>query len=71
MLFIKRKPKTDEEQILAFIKNAHSEEEDATVLFNELTDSAAIDYASYNLLAAKTKYANLIRLAKEKGMSVQ
>lgn len=70
MLFIKRKPKTEEEQILAFIKNAHSEVEDATVLFNELTDSAAIDYASYNLLAAKTKYANLIRLAKEKGMSV-
>ena len=70
MVFIKRKPKTEEEQILAFIKNAHSEVEDATVLFNELTDSAAIDYASYNLLAAKTKYANLIRLAKEKGMSV-
>ena len=70
MLFIKRKPKTEEEQILAFIKNPHSEVEDATVLFNELTDSAAIDYASYNLLAAKTKYANLIRLAKEKGMSV-
>ena len=70
MLFIKRKPKTEEEQILAFIKNAHSVVEDATVLFNELTDSAAIDYASYNLLAAKTKYANLIRLAKEKGMSV-
>ena len=70
MLFIKRKRKTEEEQILAFIKNAHSEVEQATVLFNELTDAAAIDYASYNLLAAKTKYANLIRLAKEKGMSV-
>ena len=70
MLFIKRKPKTEEELILTFIKNAHSEVEQATVLFNELTDSAAVDYASYNLLAAKTKYANLIRLAKEKGMSV-
>ena len=70
MLLIKRKPKTEEEQILAFIKNAHSEVEQATLLFNELTDSAAIDYAAYNLLAAKTKYANLIRLAKEKGMSV-
>ncbi|MBR4019882.1 MAG: DUF2508 family protein [Firmicutes bacterium] len=69
-MFIKRKPKTEEEQILAFIKNAHSEVEQATILFNELTDSAAIDYAAYNLLAAKTKYANLIRLAKEKGMSV-
>ncbi|MBR3786438.1 MAG: DUF2508 family protein [Firmicutes bacterium] len=70
MLFIKRKPETEEEQILSFIKNAHSEVEQATLLFNEMTDSAAIDYAAYNLLAAKTKYANLIRLAKEKGMSV-
>ncbi|MBR5489026.1 MAG: DUF2508 family protein [Firmicutes bacterium] len=67
---MKKKWKTEEEQILAFIKNAHTEVEEATVLFNELTDSAAIDYASYNLLAAKTKYSNLIRLAKEKGMSV-
>ena len=70
MKFMKKKWKTEEEQILAFIKNAHTEVEEATVLFNELTDSAAIDYASYNLLAAKTKYSNLIRLAKEKGMSV-
>ncbi len=70
MTFMKKKWKTEEEQILAFIKNAHTEVEEATVLFNELTDSAAIDYASYNLLAAKTKYSNLIRLAKEKGMSV-
>ena len=70
MTFMKKKWKTEEEQILAFIKNAHTEVEEATVLFNELTDSAAVDYASYNLLAAKTKYSNLIRLAKEKGMSV-
>lgn len=67
---MKRKWKSEEEQILAFLKSAHSEVEDATLLFNELTDAAAIDYASYNLLAAKTKYSNLIRLAKEKGMSV-
>ena len=67
---MKRKWKTEEEQILAFIKNAHSEVEQATLLFNELTDSAAVDYAVYNLLAAKTKYANLLRLAKEKGMSL-
>lgn len=67
---MKRKWKTEEEQILAFIKNAHSEVEQATLLFNELTDSAAIDYASYNLLAAKTKYSYLIRIAKEKGMSL-
>jgi len=70
MLFIKRKPKTEEEQILSFIKNAHSEVEQATILFNEMTDAAAIDYAAYNLLAAKSKYSYLLRIAKEKGMSV-
>ena len=67
---MKRKWKSEEEQILAFLKNAHTEVEDATLLFNEMTDAAAIDYASYNLLAAKTRYSYLIRLAKEKGMSV-
>ncbi len=70
MTLMKKKWKSEEEQILAFIKNAHSELEQATILFNEMTDSAAIDYASYNLLAAKSKYSYLIRLAKEKGMSV-
>lgn len=67
---MKRKWKTEEERMIDFIKNAHSEVEQATCLFNEMTDSAAIDYASYNLLAAKTKYSYLIRLAKEKGVSV-
>ena len=66
----KWKWKSEEEQILAFLKNAHTEVEDATLLFNEMTDAAAIDYASYNLLAAKTKYSYLLRIAKEKGMSV-
>ena len=70
MAYMRRKVKTEEEQILAFIKKAHSEVEQATILFNELTDSVAVDYASYNLLAAKAKYSYLIRLAKEKGMSV-
>lgn len=67
---MKPKWQTEEERILASIKNAHSEIEQATLLFNELTDSAAIDYASYNLLAAKTKYSYLIQIAKEKGMSL-
>ena len=38
--------------------------------FNELTDDKAIDYASYNLLAAKAKYSYLIKLAKEKNLSL-
>lgn len=58
-----------EQQILSFIKNARSELEQADNLFNELTDSADVDYASYNLLAAKAKYESLMKLAKEQGLS--
>ena len=67
---MKYKYKTEEERILASIKNAHSEVEQATLLFNEMTDAEAIDFASYYLLAAKTRYSYLIQIAKEKGMSV-
>ena len=36
----------------------------------ELTDEKAIDYASYNLLAARAKYSYLLKLAKEKKLSL-
>lgn len=62
--------KPDEELIVTSIKNARSELEQAVSLFNELTDFTAIDYASYNLLAAKAKYSYLIQMAKEKNLSV-
>jgi len=67
---LKRKWKTEKEQILASIKNAHSELEQATLLFNEMTDADAVDYASYYLLAARTKYSYLIHIAKEKGLTI-
>lgn len=60
----------DDEMMITSIKNARSELEQATNLFNELTDATAIDYASYNLLAAKTKYSYLLQIAKEKGLSI-
>ena len=49
------------------ITSAHSELEQAVSTFNELTDDKAIDYASYNLLAAKAKYSYLL---KEKNLSL-
>lgn len=52
------------------IRSAHSELEQANNLFNQLTDEDAIDYASYNLLAARTKYAYLLKLAKESRLTV-
>lgn len=67
---MKGKPRSENEMIIASIRRAHSDVEEANRLFNELTDDIAVDYAAYNLLAAKTKYSYLIQIAKEKGMSI-
>ena len=67
---MKRKRKTEEEHLLESIKNAHSEMEQATLLFNEMTDADAVDFASYYLLAARTKYSYFLHLAKERGLSI-
>ena len=56
--------------LLDSLKSARSELDRATVLFNELTDDTGVDYASYNLLAARAKYSYLLKLAKEKDLSV-
>lgn len=56
--------------MLSYIKTARRDLELATNRFNELTDDAAIEYASYNLMAARAKYAYLMRLAKEEGLTV-
>lgn len=62
--------KQEQNKMLSYIQRAHYEVELATNRFNELTDDAAIDYASYNLLAAKAKYAYLMQLAKEEGLKI-
>lgn len=59
-----------EDLLFASIRSARSELDRATVLFNELTDDTGVDYASYNLLAARAKYSYLLKLAKEKDLSV-
>ena len=58
------------DMLFASIRSARSELDRATVLFNELTDDTGVDYASYNLLAAREKYSYLLKLAKEKKLSV-
>ena len=67
---LKRKRKSEKEQLLDSIKNAHSELEQATILFNEMTDTGAVDYAAYYLLAARTKYSYFLRIAKERGLTI-
>lgn len=63
-------PRSEDELLYISIKNAHSELEKAVGMFNELTDDTAVDYASYNILAAKARYSYLLQLAKSKELSV-
>lgn len=52
------------------LHSARQELRDADSLFNELSDGESVDYASYRLLAARAKYSYLIKLAKEKKISL-
>ena len=61
---------SDKDSLMKSIHAARVELNRATDLFNELTDQDAVDYASYNLLAARTRYSYLIKIAKEKQISV-
>lgn len=61
---------SEEDQLCKFIDEARSELELAVMIFNELTDDKAIDYASYNLLAARAKYSYLLQIAKDKKLSL-
>ena len=61
---------SEDELLYNSINNARFELENAVSTFNELTDDKAVDYASYNLLAARAKYSYLIKLAKERKLSL-
>lgn len=61
---------SDDANLYKYIDTARYELDLATKQFNEITDDRAIDYASYNLLAARAKYSYLIQLAKEKKLSL-
>ena len=65
-----RKPYSENEFLLNSLQSARLELHEAANLFNVLTDNDAIDYASYNLLAARTRYSYLLKLAKEKQLSL-
>ena len=52
------------------IKNARCELDTAVDIFNELTDNTAVDYAAYNILAARANYSYLLQLAKAKDLSL-
>lgn len=63
-------PEPEYDYLLHSLQDARLELHEADTLFNQLTDQDAIDYASYNLLAARTRYSYLLKLAKEKKISL-
>ena len=67
---LKQPPISQDEILLNSLQSARTDLEKAVDLFNELTDDTAVDYASYNLLAARARYSYLLKLAKEKKLSL-
>jgi len=64
---IPREP-TPEEELAGAIKKARSDLERAESLFNEITSAEMVDCLSYDIMAAKSRYSYLLRLAKEKNL---
>ena len=54
--------------ILMDVKNAHDEWVNAQNLFNNVSDPELVDYAIYNLEAAKKKYMYMLKQAKMNGI---
>ena len=69
-LKLSERPHSEEEMLYLSIKSARSDLDRAVGMFNELTDNSAVDYASYNILAARARYSYLLQLAKSKNLSL-
>jgi hypothetical protein len=54
--------------ILMDVKNAHAEWVNAQNLFNNVSDPELVDYAIYNLEAARKKYMYMLKQARMKGV---
>lgn len=59
-------PADEKAMLFDSIEKAYSELEQAQYTFNQLSDSAAVDYASYSILAAEARYTYLLNIAKQK-----
>ena len=69
-LKLSERPHSEDEMLYLSIKSARSELDRAVGMFNELTDNTAVDYASYNILAARARYSYLLQLATSKNLSL-
>lgn len=61
---------SETDKLISMIKEAHSEWQDAEMLFQNATESDLIDYAIYKVEATKTKYRYLIKQAKQKNIKI-
>jgi translation elongation factor EF-G len=62
------KPNIENEKIIKEIKTAQLEIKNAEKFFQYVSDPELVDVAIYDLEAKKSRYAYLIRQAKEKGI---
>lgn len=62
--------KDENEEFLRTIAIARQEMLDAQCYFDSVTDTELIDHAIYKMEAAKSQYVYLLKLAKNKGLSV-
>ena len=69
-LKLSRPMQSEDEMLYMSIKNARCELDTAVDIFNEITDNTAVDYAAYNILAARAKYSYLLQLAEAKDLSL-
>lgn len=56
---------TEEEKLYASIRDAEIQWKLAESRFNEATDPDLIDFATYDIMAAKSRYEYLIKTAKK------
>ena len=63
---LRKKAAGDDLWLERSISEARSEWKRAEDCFNEVTDRELVDYASYAVMAARSRYMYLINLAKKK-----
>ncbi|RKD28860.1 hypothetical protein BET03_07185 [Thermohalobacter berrensis] len=65
-----KKDNHDNDDFLKALDEAHKEWKDAENYFKNVTDNDLIDYAIYEMKAARKKYIYLLKEAKRKGIKV-
>ncbi|WP_205666547.1 DUF2508 family protein [Aminipila luticellarii] len=61
-------PPDENQRIISNLKEVHNKIACSESMFNELTDNDLIDYATYDILAEKARYAYLIKQAKKRNL---